>query len=112
MKVDFSVVLQNHFTGNDLTEAIVGENGEQDSRPLTLGSVAETVLVMDLPNERAEGKEKFERWCLAKRIHDAAEPLNLEPEEAALLKERIGKGYSANVVGPAYAILNGAEEQS
>jgi hypothetical protein len=55
---------------------------------------------------RTTGTEKFKRYNLAQKVHAGGE-VDLTPEEVSLIKERVGTGYNAAVVGAAYLLLNG-----
>lgn len=80
------------------------EQGQPD-RAWTLRDVAVTVLMNELEKERSDGIQKLERYMLAQRIYGAESTIDLTAEQITLLKERIGRGFPAAIVGPAYAAL-------
>lgn len=88
-----------------VTEAIVDLSGKAIG-DLTLRSVCNEVLLGQIPgDESLGGAKKAEMFALAMRIHDEDEP-DLKAEEISLLKDRIGRGYSALVTGRAYELLD------
>lgn len=100
MKIDFGRPL-TALDGEPLTD-------EKDGA-VTLGSVAINALMAEFDEDRTKsGEVKLGRWLLAQRIHNADGPRDLTPEEVADIKTRIGTGYGAAIVGPAYSILNGS----
>ncbi len=99
MKINFSTVL-NDLNDNPLQFA---EGGTL--RPMELRDSAIEAL-MSTSNSLPDGEAKFKVYELAKRLHEGGD-IDLKPEEAALLKEKIGVAYGANVVGPSYELLNG-----
>jgi hypothetical protein len=97
MKVDVTAVLKS-LKGETL------QDGESD---VSLRSVATAALMMVYPDEQAVGgEEKFSRYKLALRMN-ADSSVELTPEEAAKVKQLIGKAFGPAVVGPAYELLNG-----
>lgn len=96
MKVNFDLALTD-FDGNDLTEK---------NETFRLKRAAIEALMVMFPEERDEGEHKYKRFDLASRVHKGGEQ-EVTPEEAALIKQRIGKLYGPAVVGPAYKLLNG-----
>lgn len=98
MKVDFSTVLTD-FKGHPLAD------GKGPS--LTLGVAAENALVGMTPQAQQEsGEQKYRNWKLA-QLASVGGVVDLTPEDAAVIKAKIGEFYSAAVVGPAYELLNG-----
>lgn len=81
-----------------------------DGKPvedLTLRVVALNALMAMLPDEqRLPGDKKVERFALAMRVNAGGE-VDVSAEDAALMKDLIGKVYGALVVGRAYEMLNG-----
>lgn len=91
MKVDVDTTLK-HIDGNDL--------------PLTLKKACIEALMAQTQDDRASGEVKFKRYELAVKVNSGA-TVDISPEEAAMLKDLIGKVYGPGVVGPAYKLLNG-----
>lgn len=76
-------------------------------RPVLLKDIVIPALLNRLDGEgHTSGEEKFKHYQLAERII-AGGQVDLTPEEVVLVKERVGLGYGADVVGPAYKLLNG-----
>jgi hypothetical protein len=97
VKVDVMVVLKN----------LQGEALKDSDKEATLRSVATAALMLPYQDEQSVGgEEKFTRYKLALRIN-ASESVELTPEEAAKVKQLIGKAFGPAVVGPAYELLNG-----
>lgn len=82
-----------------------------DGEPLKDGDTEVTlgqVCVIALLNPKDEpGSKKAEKYELAIRIKMAVDEVDVSAEEVVLLKEVIGYGYNALVVGQVYRILEG-----
>lgn len=100
MKINFETPLKSL----DDKDIETGKEGEK--KPFLLKHACIEALMGDLQGENQTGEQKLKRATLAKRIYDGSE-IEITPEEATLIKERIGKAYSAIVVYSAYKILNG-----
>lgn len=93
----------------NFSEKLVNLNGEQikdsdSNEDLILKTICVGAL---LTNEKAlEGKDKLERFELAKEIHTDKKD-SISAEEVVLLKELIGKFYPTMVVGQVYQMLDG-----
>ena len=93
MKINFSQTIKN----------IKGE----EIKDLTLKSISVEALLATFDDERSlSGEEKAKRYLLATRIY-ANDELDLTVEEVAKIKQLIGKGYGALVVGQAWEMLEG-----
>ncbi len=80
---------------------------EGTKEPLTVKDVALEALMSVLDADRGEtGEMKFKRFEIAQKVNAGSE-VELQPEEIAIIKQRIGVAFGAAVVGPAYKILNG-----
>lgn len=80
-----------------------------DPTPVTLGKVCEEALIADhLPNDTPDAKEKNSRFWLAKKIHEAKEPLTAE--EIAMAKKVVGMAYGPLIIGRAYELLDPASK--
>jgi hypothetical protein len=86
-----------------------GDPIKQDDKDFTLRQVAVNAL-MSFGEKEAKigGKEKFDRYKLANKIHNGAD--GVKPEEIAKIKELIGELYGPLVVGQAWMVLDGDEE--
>ena len=98
MKVDVDKMIEG-LDGNGIPK---DEKGE----PTLLKDVCVAALVSELPSDRekADGAEKFKRYILAGKINKGG-VVELTADEVTMLKDRIGKGYGALVVGPAWTLL-------
>ena len=84
--------------------------------PFTLRKACTNVLVMrevtkDGRPKEMTGKEKVERYELAKKIHNSTGLVDLQVEEVALLKELIGRIFPPITVGQAFEILDPHSEK-
>ena len=98
MKVDFDAMLKA-LDGNPIPF-------DDKGQPTTLKDVCVAPLVNELGNDResSTGDDKFKRWQLAGRIAKGG-VVEISADEVKMLKERIGKGYGAVIVGPAWTLL-------
>jgi hypothetical protein len=65
-----------------------------------------------LQQEVIEGKEKFERYELARKIKDAKDEIEYKSEDITTLKNCVGKLYNALIVGLVYDMLEGKVEET
>jgi hypothetical protein len=101
--IDFTQVLKD-LDGKPLP---VNPDGKLPA-PATLGYVAKEALVNALQGDPPEGSAKFDHWQLAAKVYPDKSDVVLTAEEIATIKERIGKGFPALVVGPAWRLLDPA----
>ncbi len=93
-----------------------GEMEEKKYPPFTLRKACTNVLVMGerdaqgRPKEMT-GKQKVERYELAKKIHNSTGLVDLQAEEITLLKELIGRIYPPITVGQSFEILDPHSEK-
>lgn len=98
MKIDFGTVLKD-LDDNDIKT----DSGKE----LTLRFCAANALITPDAKEQSADK-KVLAYKLAHRIAHSDGPLEITPEEATLIKNRIATVYpSALVIGRATEILNG-----
>lgn len=98
MNVDFGKVLTD-FKGKALSE--------QGGPLLTLGMAVELAMVAMTPQSQQEtGEQKYRNWKIASEAGRCVTS-SVSPEEVALMKTKIGEFFGAQVVGPAYELLNG-----
>lgn len=77
-----------------------------DGQHVTLRAIIEAVLINPLEGDnKLEGPAKLQLWDLALKVHHEDKP-DLQAEEIALIKRRIGIGTSTTVVGRAFALLD------
>src|SRR5208282_870450 len=96
----------------DFTQEIKGLDGKpvmngdaKPSMPMTLGDVAVVALEASLDEDKGvTGAMKFERDELARKVYKKSSVV-LTAEQLATIKERIGKVYSAMIVGAAWRLL-------
>ena len=98
-----TTVLKN-INGEDLIES--DEKGEV--KTVTLRTVFVNALM--IPEQADTGVKKVEKYGLAIDIQKNDE-VNITAEQAALLKEVVGKPYGPVVVGPVFAILDSEEKK-
>ena len=73
---------------------------------LTLSDVAVGALYAQLPEDQKDPpQKKLERDDLARKIYNK-KAVVLSSEEISALKQRIGEAYNANIVGPAWRLLD------
>lgn len=78
---------------------------------VTFRTVACLALTNSLPgDERLTDNQKLTMFALALRIQKDFMPLDFKIEELALIKERIGRGFSVVVVGRCYEIIEAADK--
>lgn len=107
MKRDFSTVLRNLRGEIIRVEDPTRPRPEgEEPPPATLAFVATEALMQHVRgDENMSGEQKLRLYRLAgKVVHGGV--VEVTAEEIALLKERIGKGYGPNIVGPAYELLD------
>lgn len=102
MKIDFSAVLKN-LDGSPLLRQ--SQVADAQPAPMTLAHAACDALI--LPDQQQQsGDEKAAQFTLAMKIVKGGE-VEITPEDAALIKKRIGAAFGPLVVGRAYELLNG-----
>lgn len=114
MQVDFSTQMVD-IEGEPMEESKLKADGSpvmDGDKPvmlkLSVARVAKRVLLAGFDDEKGlSGEDKLARWTLAQRINKGTK--NYHAEDIALVKRLIAKAYTAAVVGPAYAILEGDE---
>jgi hypothetical protein len=97
--------------GVDFSQPLRQVDGKEFSDHATLGLVCETALTADYQDENTQpatdrAKEKFRRYQLAVKIHGHPVDPDLSLEDLALVKALVGKAYPANIMGPAWSILD------
>ena len=122
MKIDFNykfTELDGTIIPEQPPEMVKNDNGEMEEKkypPFTLRKACTNVLVMREVDEKGRpkqltGKEKVERYELAKKIHHSKGLVDLTVEEIALLKELVGRIYPPITVGQAFEILDPHSEK-
>jgi len=84
-------------------QPVVSEGGDK----WTYRNVFGTVLTTELD---ISGEEKYKRGKLAGRIFDEKE-VELSLDEAKLLKDLVGKAFSASIVVPVWDLLDPKEPE-
>jgi len=98
MKINFNQKLKN-FQGE-----VIKETTDKDSEDLTLKAVCIIALTANIIGEQVNGKEKYKRWKLARRVEEEDKE-DFTVEEIAKIKELIGKAFGVVVVGQAWEML-------
>lgn len=99
MKVDFADYVVRQLNGADLkgVESVLFRD-----------FICEALLGV-YPGKQPDGQEKAARYELAKRIYDGV--VDLDAEEAAMIKELVGIQFGPIVVGPIWGLLEKLEER-
>jgi hypothetical protein len=110
MRIDFSQILQS-INGVALVLE-VNEDGTVKTSA-TLGNVTTAAVmapkVVDGQAQPASGQEALRALSLSLRIYEATAPIEITPEEAVYLRERIAEHWTLPiVVGRAWQMLEGA----
>ena len=75
---------------------------------LTIGAAAINALLAD--DGASGGQDKFDRFMLAQRLHEAkGGKVALKAEDAALIKNVVGSVYGALIVGQVWQAIDGDE---
>lgn len=101
MKINFYSELKS------IDGSVLQRRKGDDVAPMLLKDAAIEALMQEFPNENADGNAKLRRALLAERIFTSEGAVDVTAEDAALLKERIGRGYGAVVVFASYKLLDG-----
>lgn len=109
MKINFSTVLKD-MSGAKPLIAATDPNEPDKKETMTLAKVACDAIMAEMPDEKRSGKQKAEAYELALRIM-AGRTIEISIEEAALIKDRIGKAYGALVVGQCWPLLEKSEPE-
>ena len=78
----------------------------------TLGLVAKESLTHQLQGDPPEGGPKYDHWVLASKVYPDKSDVVLTAEELATVKERIGKAWPPEIVGPAWRMLDPALQKT
>lgn len=93
----------------DLSVQMKQLNGEpfiENNEPVTLKRVIVTALTAQYPDEQTlSGQVKFDRYRLAMKVQNEKDPV-LSVEELKMVKELIGKGFNAIIVGQAWKAID------
>lgn len=106
MEIDFSKQLR--YMGKIITLAMPSESTESDGKeelPCTLKTVAIEALLSIFPDEKPDGRQAYLRGKIAEKISQN-DVVNLRIEEIFTIRKRIGKCFGANVVCPAWELLD------
>lgn len=105
-EIDFTQVLIGPG-GDPLTHCIKIDDGKcVQNGPMTLGDAAIEALQTPVDKDKNEpGTKKFQRDRLSRKVWKNAHAI-LSVEDVALIKDRIGDGWGAAVVGAAWPLLD------
>jgi len=101
MKLNFNTKFKN-LKG----EIVKDEKGED----LILYDICSNALLYSKQGVEIEGKEAVRRLRLAHKIYGTKEPVSIEAEDVALIKELVTKLYSTLIVGQTWELLEGEEK--
>lgn len=97
MKININQKLKN-LEGTQLKN----ETGKDlDLREVMLQSL----LSMLEGDDRMAGGDKVKIWVISQKIHNSKDELEIDVEDLALIKERIGKMFMPIVVGQAWEMI-------
>jgi hypothetical protein len=85
-------------------------DGEMIDEELTLGRVCLNSLFMMDQTERIDGIEKFKRYEMGLKVNLGGTQ-SFTAEQISLIKELVGKMYGPLIVGRAWTLLEGEEEE-
>jgi len=93
-----------------LDQTLVNAQGEvavyiDTKKEITLRKVIEDALLY--PKEKEDGKAKYVRYEMFKRIMEAKESIELTSEDTAEIKKLIGETKNPLIVGQAWDLLEG-----
>ncbi len=107
-EIDFTQVLKGP-NGDDITNCLKVDSVSKEctqKEAVTLGDAATIALEATIEEDRnADGKVKFERDQLARKIYKNAHAV-LPPEDIATIKQRIGKVFGPAQVGATWPLLD------
>lgn len=93
----------------DFSAPILDLDGKPIEGDLTLGSLSVNALLATLMDhgqpEQLSGTEKVRQAVLAQKIH-SEKTIDLQAEDVALLKDRIGRSYAPLAVMQAWQLLD------
>ena len=102
MKIDFSRPIKT-LDGKKMKS--------QDGTDFLLRDAATTALDANFDDDkRLEGKEKYRRGALAKRIYGCKEPINLNVDDLKLVKDMVGRAFGPHVVMVVWDLLDPTDE--
>ena len=114
MKIDFNqllVDLDGEFIFDRAKTACpTCGSPEEEGEKWTLGRVCKKVLVNDLPGDDKKTDKKFDLWVLATKINKGG-TVDLEAKEITMIKDRIPVAFAPLIVGPAFNMLEGKQEE-
>jgi hypothetical protein len=91
---------------NQPLKTIHGNNLEEvKGKSFTVKDAIVSGLLSQDNSENINGQKKFELYKLASKIQDAEGEVEITIEQAATIKERVGKSFTALVVGQVYEII-------
>jgi hypothetical protein len=95
MKIGMTTVLTD-INGEEITE-----NGEA----VQLRLIVQRALLGSLPgDEKLEADEKVKHFNLA--VDSRQDEVDWSPENVAMVRSRVGKGFATAIVGPVFALLS------
>lgn len=85
------------------------EENPDKTKTLTYFDVFSSSLNSQVGNEIISAETKAKIYQISKKIYDSNEP-NFTADQLLLIKERVGKAYSAMVYGKVCDLIDGIEE--
>lgn len=108
MLIDFNAALKD-LDGKPIPQMtmIAGQLMVDGDKVWTLGAAATTALLDSYEDERQlSGSDKFTRFMLASKIHGQGLPVDVDLDEAKLIKDLIAKRFGALLIGRAWELLD------
>ena len=102
MKFDLEVIMINVLDGTEYKTEILGKEV-----PWTSRLIAIRACVGSWPGDDADSNMRYDLGGLANRLKDAGDSIEILPEEATILKDRIGHLFSSDIVFATHNLLNG-----
>lgn len=101
MKLDFSKKMVD-LDGKTIKEKVQGKEKLQD---VLMKDVVVTALMQGEPNEKIDGDGKNKRFLLATDIHKSKGPMEIDLDDAVMIKKICGALYLPLYVGQVYAFI-------
>jgi len=99
----------------NMTQKLMGVDGkplkDPEGKEIILRTVVTNALGTILESDKTtSGEDKCKIWQLAVKVQE--DKPDIDVEDLALIKKRIGEAFGPMVVGPAYLILNGTQKSA
>lgn len=82
---------------------------DEAGKEISLKDICINALLLELPEQRLDGREKYKRYRLAMKIEDSDE-IDLPAEDIVLIKDCIAKVYTPLIMGRTWDMLDPEDE--